>query len=104
MARSSPSRYARIMRPPGMSAGMRRLDGPDRSHVQRRTRAAFGHDADRAGTDDQRVGEHLHQHAHKRREERMMCGKPMAQKLVIAILEVGPDVEDLESGMLEQFD
>src|SRR5687768_16758066 len=34
----------------------------------------------------------------------MMRGQPMPKELVVAILEVGADVGDLESGVLEQLD
>src|SRR5688572_837870 len=93
-----------MIRPPGMSAGMRRLDGPDRAHVQRRTGPAFGENADRARADDERIRQDVQQRARDRREERMVRSDPMAQELVIAILEVRSDVSDLESGMREQLD
>src|SRR6185369_12920241 len=97
---SSPAWYGRIT----TSAGMRRFYGADGADVGRRPGAAAGDDADRTRGHEQRIGKHAQDGAGDRAEARPARGEPMPEELVVAILEVGNDRLDLESGMFEQLD
>src|SRR5205814_9918087 len=102
MAVSSPGSYARVTN--RSSAGMRRFHRSDGANVDRWSGAALGGDADRPGADQKRVRKDPQDCVNKRGEHREARGHPVAQELVIAVLERWRDGNDLEAGMLQKLD
>src|SRR5207237_5388847 len=98
IAASSPERYGRV------STSMRRFDGANGANVRRRAGAALRDDANRAGTDEQRIGQHAHRGGRDVAEERGARAENVAEELLVVIVELGADAVDLETGTLEQLD